>query len=413
MTKEPSDESSLAKSSDSGPVQISDRAMAPDLARGAMLLFIALANCAGYLFASAPGVELAPQGSERIYNVLSFMFLHARTYPMFAFMFGYGMIQLAMRQQAAGKSPLEVRGLLLRRNGWLLVCGLLHGVLLYSGDILGAYGVAGLLFTFLLLNRSDRIYRLVFWYLGFMIVYCLVLFVWIAANLANGSTETAVIVTSPFPSNLSLTYAASLVERLREWPMHTVFMSSSIIIIWFGAWCARQRILENPANHLRKLSWCSAIGILAAAIGGLPMGLVNLGVLHADADTASMIKMLYETTGFFGGVGYVSVFGLLAYAAAQSPVWTQIRIVRAITALGQRSLSGYLFQSLIWVVILSPFALNLGARFERLTFVAAGTAAITWLISVILAYFMDRHGKRGWAEVLLRKLSYGRFYRKG
>src|SRR5690606_7669264 len=98
MINETSPQSLLTKNETLGPVQKSERALAPDLARGSMLLFIALANCAGFFFASAPGVELAPQGLERIYNLFSFMFLHARTYPMFAFMFGYGMIQLAMRQ---------------------------------------------------------------------------------------------------------------------------------------------------------------------------------------------------------------------------------------------------------------------------------------------------------------------------
>lgn len=395
-----------------GPVPKQDRALAPDLARGVMLLFIALANCAGVFFATAPGVDPNPQGWERIYNLFSFMFLHARTYPMFAFMFGYGMIQLAMRQQA-GRSPLEVRMILLRRNGWLLGFGLIHGVLIYSGDILGAYGVAGLLFVFLLLNRSERIYRLVFWYWGLLIVYCLVLMIWIAINLVNGSTETAVIVTSPFPSSLSPSYSVSFTERLNEWPMHTALMSISIAIIGLGAWCAKRRILENPANHLRMLSWCAVIGIAAAAIGGLPMGLLNLGVLHADADTAPLIKLLYETIGTFGGVGYVSVFGLIAYAMTKYPACAKSRIVRAITALGQRSLSGYLFQSIVWMVVVSPFTLHLGAHFERLTLVAVGTAVITWLASVIAAYYMDRYGKRGWVEVLLRRLTYGRFYRKG
>ncbi|GGE00199.1 DUF418 domain-containing protein [Paenibacillus nasutitermitis] len=413
MLNETSEQSLLAKNAVLGPVPKQDRALAPDLARGVMLLFIALANCAGIFFAAAPGVEPIPQGWERIYNLFTLMFLHARTFPIFAFMFGYGMIQLAMRQQAAGRSPLEVRTILLRRNGWLLIFGLIHGVLLYSGDILGAYGIAGLLFVFLLLNRSERIYRLVFWYWGVLIVYCLVLMIWIAINIANGSAEAAVTATSPSPSSLSTSYSASLAVRLSEWPMHTALMSVNIVIIGLGAWCAKRRILENPANNLRILSWSAMVGIAAAAIGGLPMGLLNLGVLHADADTAPLIKLLYETTGAFGGVGYVSVFGLIAYAMSQYPACVKSRIVRAITALGQRSLSGYLFQSIVWMAVISPFTLNLGAHFERLTLVAVGTAVVTWLASVIAAYYMDRYGKRGWIEVLLRRLTYGRFYRKG
>ncbi|MCU6795121.1 DUF418 domain-containing protein [Paenibacillus sp. WQ 127069] len=396
------------KSTAIGPVLKADRALAPDLARGVMLLFIALANCAGFFFASAPGVELTPQGSERIYNLFSFMFIHARTYPMFAFMFGYGMIQLALRQQAAGKTSNEVRNLLLRRNFWLLIFGLVHGILLYSGDVLGAYGVAGLVFTLLLLNRSNRIYRLVFWYLGFLVIYCLVIGIWIVSGFTNGSAETSSIVTSPFPSALSPSYPASLSARLGEWPIHTVYMASSFIIIWLGAWTARKRILEHPANHLWLLVWCSTIGIVVAAIAGLPMGLLNIGVLHSDAGTASLIKMLHETTGVFGGVGYVSIFGLIAYAMSKAPTRSENRIVRAITALGQRSLSGYLFQSIVWLIIISPFALNLGARFERLTFIAAVAAAIAWIVSLIGAYIMDHYGIRGWAEILLRRLIYGR-----
>ena len=188
------------------------------------------------------------------------------------------------------------------------------------------------MFTFLLLNRSNRIYRLVFWYWGFLVIYCLVIALWIVNGITKGSAETSLIATSLFPSALSSSYPASLAARLGEWPMHTVYSAVFIVIIWLGAWAARQRILENPADHLRLLVWCSTIGIVVAAIGGLPMGLINIGVLHSDADTALLIKLLYETTGVFGGVGYVSIFGLIAYAMSKVPARSENRIVRAITA---------------------------------------------------------------------------------
>src|SRR5690606_18966014 len=103
-----------------GPVKAAERALAPDLARGAMLLLIALANASGIFLAATPGLEAEPEGLERLYNFLSVEFVHARAFPLFAIMFGYGLVQLARRQEAAGATRGQIRSILLRRNGWLL-----------------------------------------------------------------------------------------------------------------------------------------------------------------------------------------------------------------------------------------------------------------------------------------------------
>ncbi|CAM5430113.1 hypothetical protein SANTM175S_02464 [Streptomyces antimycoticus] len=85
-----------------GPVRRTERALAPDLARGTMLLFIALANAAVFTFGNQPGAEASPHGWERGFNLAMFVFVHARAYPMFAVMFGYGLVQLTRRQDAQG-----------------------------------------------------------------------------------------------------------------------------------------------------------------------------------------------------------------------------------------------------------------------------------------------------------------------
>src|SRR5256885_8720860 len=85
-----------------GPVTGRERALAPDLIRNAMLLLIGLANSANFAFAGQPGVESAPHGFERILNFLKLTFVDARAYPVFAVMFGYGLVQLTRRQRSAG-----------------------------------------------------------------------------------------------------------------------------------------------------------------------------------------------------------------------------------------------------------------------------------------------------------------------
>ena len=64
-------------------------------------------------------------------------------------------------------------------------------------------------------------------------------------------------------------------------------------------------------------------------------------------------------------------------------------------------MTGYLFQSVAWMVLLAPFTLNLGDRLGNTGFTAAGTAT-----SVIGAHRMQKRSYRGPAETLLRKLTY-------
>ncbi|MEV4811900.1 DUF418 domain-containing protein [Micromonospora avicenniae] len=121
------------------------------------------------------------------------------------------------------------------------------------------------------------------------------------------------------------------------------------------------------------------------------------------------MKMLYETAGFFGGIGYGCLFGLLALRVSTwSPTSRRQLPVTALAALGRRSLSGYLVQSVAWLVLAPPYALALGDRLDSPTFVAAGCALLVWLGTLAGAYLMHRRGRRGPAEVLLRRLAYGR-----
>ena len=389
-----------------GPVRRAERALAPDLARGAMLLFIALANCAGAFFASAPGVDTTPHGLERVYNLFMFTFVHARACPMFAIMFGYGLVQLARRQDTAAGDPRASRSVLLRRNAWLFVFGAVHGVLLLGGDFLGGYGLVGIAFTLLLLRRGDRVYRFAPWYLAVVGLYLVVLPVVIA--LTNGTGGRAVQVpTSPNDSFAQPDYVASLLRRVQEWPAHTLTITGLIFVVWIGAWAARKRILDEPARHLRLLRVAAAGGIGLAVAGGLPMGLFSAGVFEVSTAAAPWVKLLYEVSGTFGGVGYVALFGLLSHALTTAmPAPRENVVVGALTALGQRSLSGYLFQSVAWAVLAWPFMLGLGTEAASPTFAAAGSATAVWLVSLVAAQVMQRRSYRGPAEALLRRLVY-------
>jgi uncharacterized protein len=367
------------------PVRQSERSLAPDLARGAMLLFIALANAANFAFAGQPGIDPAPHGLQRLVNFFMATFVDSRAYPVFAVMFGYGLVQLARRNG---------NRVLLRRNAALVAFGLVHATLLYFGDFLGAYGIVGIIATLLLVRRGDRFHSVVLWLWGFQTVYAGVLAV---AALAGAHGGTAGVSNSPNPSLAAESYGRSLLDRLAEWPVHTATVLPFIVIVWLGIWAARRRVLEDPGAHRRLLRDTAAWSLGLSTLGAVPYALICAGLVHAAPGTVEAMARVHAVTGEYGGPGYVALFGLAALRlGGRAP-----RALAPVVALGQRSLSGYLLQSVCWLALFSPWALNLNG-----TWTAALAAVAVWAGSALVAQAMAERGYRGPAETLLRKFAY-------
>ncbi|GAA0937124.1 DUF418 domain-containing protein [Kribbella koreensis] len=389
-----------------GPVTSAERALAPDLIRGAMLLLIGLANAANFAFAGSPGLNGTPHGLERILNLVKITLVDARAYPVFAVMFGYGLVQLARRQRNSGATPSGVRKILLKRNAWLVAFGLAHATLLYFGDFLGAYGIVGVICTLVLLNRGDRFHKIILWIWGAQIVYVIVA-AGLAASAVINSGPGQSMTNSPNSSLAATSYGSSLVHRLQEYPAHTAFVLGFTVIVWLGIWAARQQILENPLAFKPLLTRVAAVGMGITVLGGLPLALVAAGWLHVDEAAISKLEFLHNLSGQYGGPGYIALFALLVGKLTASRRPAELGLpVQAISALGQRSMSGYLFQSVSWMVLLAPFTLNLGQRFGSTGWTAFGAAILVWTVSVIAAYQMKKRSYRGPAETALRKLVY-------
>jgi uncharacterized membrane protein YeiB len=187
-----------------------------------------------------------------------------------------------------------------------------------------------------------------------------------------------------------------VLHRLAEWPVHTATVLPFLVIVWLGIWAARRRLLEEPGRHLTLLRRTAVVSLSISIAGSLPYALVAAGVLHLDAGTVDAMYRVHAVTGEYGGPGYVALFALIAHRLAG-----HTERVAPIVALGQRSLSGYLFQSVCWVALFSPWALHLtGTR------VAAVAAIAVWVLSLGIAQRMSERGYRGPAETLLRRITY-------
>ncbi|KAB2337989.1 DUF418 domain-containing protein [Actinomadura rudentiformis] len=398
-----------------GAVRAGERALAPDLARGLMLLLIVLSNTAFYLYAARHGasgwhpVEGSPV--DRAVQFLMIVTLDLRVYPLFAFLFGYGMMQLYLRQRAAGTGERAAVSILRRRSLWLIVFGLLHATLLMAGDILGAYGVAGLVLGWLFIRRADR--TLLVWGLVFGALTLLLAgpALWAAATGdigAYGSTDTPPS-TEAYASGEDNPFIAAR-TRLETGLFVTVAGGLvSVILPQFllGFWAARRRILEEPGRHLRLLRWTAVMGITIGWLGALPAALAHVGAVDVPGAAVSetgVLSQLREVTGIPCGIGYVACFGLIAHR--MSARTRQSRPVVAVAAVGKRSLSTYLGHSLLFSPILAAWGLGLGAHMSSATM--ALFAVGVWLVTVAAAYALERAGRRGPAEVVLRRLMYGR-----
>ena len=137
--------------------------------------------------------------------------------------------------------------------------------------------------------------------------------------------------------------------------------------------------------------------------GALPYAAVAGGWVHVDPGMMPLLTTLHGASGEYGGPAYVALIGLFVARrrSGSSPV------VPGLAALGRRSLSGYLFQSVAWLALLSPVGLALAGSGDPMV-IAVSTGVLVWVASVVAASWLEYRGRPGPAEAVLRRLTYGR-----
>lgn len=395
------------------PTSLTRRLLAPDLARGAMLLFIAVANAPWYLWGVDKSVIAShpAEGSpaDLVAQTIAIIAIDGRSYPMFAFLFGYGIVQLYRRQEQAGVSHADARRLLRRRHLWMIAFGFVHALLLWYGDIIGAYGLAGLVICWLFLDRRDAVIRL--W--AIILVSLLGMFALVsaagaglvAALLPAGAADAGALAI-PNP-NGEPSYLLSVVLRLGFWVAltpATAFLGLVVPAAMLVAFlAARHGVLENPAAHRRLLRRTAIVGISIGWGTGAILAAQNLGLFGLSRDLDAAFVGLHTLGGLFGGLGYVAALGLLAARLSARPAGPG-PVARALQATGKRSLTSYLAQSLLFAPVLCAWGLGLGDDLSSWS--VALYAVGVWLVTVVFAVILERAGRRGPAEWMLRKLTY-------
>lgn len=324
-------------------------------------------------------------------------------YPIFAYLFGAGFaLQTRSLKQRLGSWD-AARAAYSKRLRWLLVIGLLHGLLVWSGDVLSSYAISGMLILSLASSRPALV-RNIAWLLsgGFLLFMCLLYPVSPGGSAADTAREL-----HDFAQRYAIYTQGSYLEaatlRLRDYGMQMLFVIVMLphIIIFFllGILSVRLGWLTAPQRHRqlwRRVCWVG-LGV------GLPFNLLaGAAILWQTADpyqtrfNTPLLGLMLYAGGPLLAAGYVAALMRAGPAVLQ-------RIGRILAPVGRMALTNYLIQSLLGTWLLQGWGLGWGAQLRPVQLVALALAIMAG--QVLLSRWWLAHYAQGPCEALWRRLA--------
>ncbi|EZH65623.1 hypothetical protein DH09_15085 [Bacillaceae bacterium JMAK1] len=375
------------------------RLLAPDLARGFMLLIIAIAHATLWVVATETTQIGRPLGGtfvDDVTNFFSTLFVANRGLPLFALLFGYGLAMMVRRQTETGMLEKNSKQLIIRRALFLILFGFIHAVFIGGIDILFVYGISTFLIGWILFKKDKVLtYALICMSLFFVIVLPIIWMLFaVITDIANVET----------PSRGSLTpgtYVEALFYNVINLPigmLGQLLMYPMLLTLLLGVWAGRKNLLDAKL-HRKWLKGMAIIGTAVSIVGALPLALISVGLWITTPQMEGFMTFLQIITGVAGGLGYMGIFGLIGSSVKQTGL-----ITRSLQALGRRSLTFYVFNETLLVILLSPVVLGLGASLYSTG--ALLIALFVWLLGLVIAAIMAEKRIPGPLDSLLRKLVY-------
>ena len=352
-------------------------------------------------------LDAAAGDAERIAIALVAAFAEVKFYPIFAFLFGAGFaLQMRALTRSAG-GLAQAKWFYRRRLKWLLGCGLLHGFLLWYGDILNSYAMGG---YWLLSTAGKRLRVLRRWFAIALALNMGIMFIGVLAALAIGAPSMADINEVLYDTERARVVfaqgglAVAALARAKAFGMNLLnlpfFMPELATLFLAGVFAARLGWLTRPVRHRRL--WRT---VQLAGFGiGLPFNLWWAGVAVAEAQSPLAMSVRAAI-----GHGLLTVGGtLLAAAYVATVMLAGARTSRCLAALfapvGRMALSNYLMQSLLGVLVLQGVGLGWASTLSRPGLLAWCGAVM--LVQLVLSRWWLSFNAQGPMEALWRRHTY-------
>ncbi len=377
----------------SKPTAPRERIVIIDILRGYALLGILLANI---LFFSSPTNLIGGPFSywdttlDQLFEGLTRVFVEGAFYSIFSFLFGLGIALQLGRGEGDNARVARVR----RRLLILIGFGLLHGLLIWYGDILLPYAVGGLL---LLLFRRLRVPGLLVWA---VLGLGLSTLIYLASALSSGAGGLPDWYSA---ANFLDTYrdggyAEILALRARIFALDLLdlpFLLPNLLWLFLvGLVAGRLELFARIDDHLPLFGRTLVVSLLFAL---LLKGAYAWSLLHQDPLPIGLVS--FGTGG--PALAFVYMTGLTLLHRRE--FWQ--RLLRPLAAVGKMALTNYLAQSVICSLIFYGYGLGYyGQLGPAATFVIA---LAIYAVQIALSVLWLRFFRFGPVEWLWRTLTYG------
>lgn len=327
---------------------------------------------------------------DTVLRVLGSLLLEARSWPMFALMFGFGIATVLTSLGRRGYDRRTAMRTVRRRAWWLWVLGAVQCTFWFGFDVLTQYAASALL-VLLLVHAKVRTW----WIVGILAS----LVVSALAGVGLGVTSFDVGEVSVASAS---TYWASVADRA---PMALVatlmalFTGAVLTPMIFGLAHHRAGSLVEPGRFVRLHRRIGIGGLALGLVGGLPWALISAGVVDSGSAVAGVAFTVHSITGMAQGAAYVSLLALLAARWNEQPRGAAM----AVAVVGQRSLTVYVLHGLLLALALEPWAFNLSARSISVVYLVG---LVTWAACMGVAWLLHRAGRPGPLDVWLRRMTY-------
>lgn len=389
------------------PTNESDRLDFLDVLRGFAVLAIFVVNIKAMAmpFAYYANASLWTGDYDMTIAALQAFLVEDKWRTIFTALFGAGLTLFAERAAARGVSDTS---LMVRRLFFLALFGLFHLLLIWFGDILFAYAMAGFLAMWF---RNAKARSLLWLSIGFLVVG----FLWTSlfnispAMISEVRAEVEPIFWGSDADILQQENAAFLggVADHIAWRLNG---SGEYILIYF---LAGGHLLETLGIMLAGM-WAYRIGFfslrfgpsvyLFTAVAGFAIAfgfdVMRWGLLtdnNWDFAAYSWGQPLNHLDGYFGAIGYAALVGLFVRLGVAP---------RAFAAAGRMAFTNYIACSLIGTTLFYGHGLGLFGALTNLQLM--GVVFATWISILIWSPLWLAKFRFGPLEWLWRSLTYGR-----
>ncbi|MEV0345167.1 DUF418 domain-containing protein [Nonomuraea sp. NPDC050680] len=369
-----------------------------DAVRGFALAGILVANIGffadpGY----AVGTGIMPITEGPVAYLISTLVL-TKFYILFSFLFGYSFTLQT-------RDGINIKARMLRRSLGLFVIGLLHGLLLWVGDILTLYAVLGVI---LLAMRGISPRKAVVTgcaIIGVMSVLWLLLAGLTLLDPATGTTAATAAVTDAAAGARAealvtggpLSFLSFQVETypalagmvwIGQGPM-------ALAMFLFGLAAGRSRLFEEPARWAHLVPRVQWVGFGL----GLPAAIFFAWASASGEGALELVALALNNV--------TSVLLTAAYVVSLLQVLKRVPAVTGVLApAGRVAASNYIGQSLLCCLVFTGYGLALAGRLSPLA--VMGVAAVIYALLLGLSWWWLRSHRYGPIEYGLRRLTAGR-----